>query len=121
VQSQLDKTLCVMRDLKDQPVGDFILIISQGEAMNYIYVDAFEEHEDIVIFKKADKVNYVCKKDARFVIVAAGLIELVSNGELMQKLDNDTKALEKLHLEMHPECKDAPGERHAVGQVPGYL
>lgn len=114
----LRRTLVAVKDLGEQPASRYVLVAGAG-GTRYYAVDWWEVVDGTVNFYQGatgsdSKLIFACKVEGSWSIVNREVAELLTEEEVLRSAQDDHKALDALHKELHPE------EAGAVARDPGH-
>lgn len=101
----LERTLVMVKDLKDQPQSEFVLITNPGVRPQYYAVDNYEVLADNgVVFKLDKKVVILLRKDAVWTLVSRDVTFLSTERQLSEFSKQDGEATAEFMRVLDPEA-----------------
>jgi hypothetical protein len=109
LRGKLEASLVVVRDLKDQPQSEYILLTGSGRPLYYA-VDSFrEEYAGVMAFYRRGEHTefgervYVCRTEGSWALVKRDAVNILSEADYTQHQLDDNKDVEAFYEKVDPE------------------
>ncbi len=123
LRGKLEASLVVVRDLKDQPQSEYILLTGSGRPLYYA-VDTFrEEYAGVMAFyRKGEHTEfgervYVCRTEGSWALVRRDAVNILTEADYTQHQLDDNKDVEAFYEKIDPEGwkESKKAALHALG------